>query len=318
MPLSEKRLISRIRNSVVQDRRVITGIGDDCAVLRLSPGHEALLTTDFSIEGVHFRRDWQPAEVIGWRCLTRGLSDIAAMGGTPIAAFLSLALPARTPQGWVDQFFDGLLALATKMKVTLAGGDTGESPSRVLADIIVLGSVPAGRAVRRSTASVGDVIYVTGRLGGAAATLELLLRGKKATPRNFPEYFRPLPRVAVGKHLRERRWATSMIDISDGLSTDLGHICEEGGVGAEIHADAIPRAQIGRTATIVCMEHALHGGDDYELLFTVSPKTQLPRVIAGVPITRIGEIIRGERVLIIDSDGRRRNLKPGGWQHFSR
>jgi len=318
MPLSEKRLISRIRRRVVTDRRVIAGIGDDCAVLRLSPGHEALLTTDFSIEGVHFRRDWQPAEVIGWRCLTRGLSDIAAMGGTPIAAFLSLALPARTPQGWVDQFFDGLLALATKMKVTLAGGDTGESPSRVLADIIVLGSVPAGRAVRRSTASVGDVIYVTGRLGGAAATLEMLLRGKKATPKNFPAYFRPLPRVAVGMRLRERAWPTAMIDISDGLSTDLGHICEESGVGAEIHADAIPLAEIARTGKTVRREHALHGGDDYELLFTASPKTRLPRAVAGVPVTRIGEITRSKRVLMVDSDGRRRQLKPGGWQHFSR
>src|ERR1700746_1039595 len=142
MPLSERKLIERIRRSARGGGGVVTGIGDDCAVLRIPSGHEMLVTTDFSIENVHFRRDWHSPEVVGWRCLTRGLSDIAAMGGEPHAAFLSLALPRRLPQNWVDRFIGGLLSLAREFKVSLAGGDTAQSPTGVLADIMVIGSVP--------------------------------------------------------------------------------------------------------------------------------------------------------------------------------
>jgi thiamine-monophosphate kinase len=172
MPLAEKALIAQIRRVAKgANRAVITGIGDDCAVLRIPPGHESLVTTDFTLEGIHFRRDWHPAESVGHRCLTRGLSDIAAMGGEPVAAFLSLALPPDIPQAWVGRFARSMISLAEKHGVALAGGDTAESPNGVLADIIVVGSVPKGQAILRSGARPGDRIYVSGALGGSAAAV---------------------------------------------------------------------------------------------------------------------------------------------------
>src|SRR5207248_3437210 len=220
--------------------RVVTGIGDDCAVLRLPAGHDLLTTTDFSLENVHFRRAWHPAESVGHRCLARGLSDIAAMGGEPIAAFLSLALPVKLPQAWVDGFTKGLLKLAREFGVVLAGGDTAQSPAGILADIIVLGSVPKNQAVLRSGARPGDRIYVTGSLGGSAAALDLLFsKRKELAPKQFPKHFFPQPRIQQGQFLRSKNIASTMIDISDGLSTDLNHICEESGVGAELWAEAI-------------------------------------------------------------------------------
>jgi thiamine-monophosphate kinase len=300
-----------------RNSHVVTGIGDDCAVLRVPTGHELLVTTDFSLEGVHFRREWHPPESVGHRCLTRGLSDIAAMGGEPIAAFLSLALPRKLPQRWVDRFMKGLLELARQFGVTLAGGDTAQSPSGILADIVVLGSVPKGTAVLRSGARAGDRIYVTGALGGSAAVLALLFaKGKKLPPKRFPAHFFPVPRIQQGRVLRAKNTASSMIDISDGLSTDLNHICEESGVGAEIWADAIPRALVGRPPKPVELDLALHGGDDYELLFTVRPGLRVPSQISGVPITCIGEITRRKQVSLISKAGARSRLEPSGWEHF--
>src|SRR5438093_13521298 len=174
MPMSEKALIARIRRKAVPGRSIVTGIGDDSAVLKIPKGHQALVTTDFSLEGVHFRRDWHPPESVGHRCLARGLSDIAAMGGKPRAALLSLAVPAKLPQSWVDRFFRGLLRLGDRFGVSLLGGDTSQSKAGVLADIVVLGTVPPGKAFLRSGARPGDRIYVTGELGAASATLNLI------------------------------------------------------------------------------------------------------------------------------------------------
>ena len=290
------------------------GIGDDCSIVRLPAGQEALITTDFSLEGVHFRRDWHSPEVIGHRCLSRGLSDIAAMGGMPLAAFLSLALPAGLKPSWVRGFVSGLLKLAERFGVTLAGGDTAQSPHGVMADIVVLGSVPRGKAVLRSGAKPGDWIYVTGKLGGAAATLDMLRTGRKVRPQDYPAHFHPLPRVEVGTRLKGI--ASAMIDISDGLSVDLGHICEESGVGAEILGQTIPRARIGKPGSDVELRYALHGGDDYELLFTAPPGRKVPSRIAGVAVTTIGRITRGKRMFLVDAEGRRKILEPQGWQHF--
>jgi thiamine-monophosphate kinase len=317
MRLAEKALIRRIRRLSKARPGIVTGIGDDCAVLRIPPGHEAVVTTDFTLEGIHFRREWHSPEVVGRRCLTRGLSDIAAMGGVPIAAFLSLALHGKTAQRWVDGFLKGLLALAKEFHVTLAGGDTAESPAGVLADIMVLGSVPRGRAVLRSTAKVGDDIYVTGELGGATAALELLFAGTQLSAKDFPRHFHPTPRVNVGQVLREKSWPSAMIDTSDGLSTDLEHICEESGVGAELFSAAIPLANVGRRARPVDLRLALHGGEDYELLFTASPKKAIPSRIAGVAVTKIGRIIRGRGMFLVEGKGRKTKFKAGGWQHFS-
>jgi thiamine-monophosphate kinase len=321
LPLAEKQLIARIRRAAKRSGSLSgVGIGDDCAVLRIPAGHEALITTDFSLEGVHFRREWHPAESVGHRCLTRGLSDIAAMGGQPIATFLSLALPRNLPQNWVDGFMRGVLALADKFAFTLAGGDTAESPGGVLADIVVLGSVPKGKAVLRSGARPGDKIYVSGELGGSAATLRRMMENpkRKLNPPDFPGHFFPEPRLALGRMLREKGLASAMIDISDGLSTDLGHICDESGVGAEVQAEAIPLATIGRPVHEVDLDSALHGGEDYELLFTAPRGKRIPSRIAGVPITEIGHITRREKIFLVSETHSKKELRPQGWQHFAR
>ncbi|HSZ61359.1 MAG TPA: thiamine-phosphate kinase [Terriglobales bacterium] len=318
MRIGEKKLIQQIRRTAAHGPSVVKGIGDDCAVLRVPSGHEVLVTTDFSIEKVHFRRDWHSPELVGWRCLTRGLSDIAAMGGEPLAAFLSLAVAGDVPQKWVDRFLQGLLALARESGISLAGGDTAESAGGIQADIVVVGSVPRGTAVLRSGAKPRQAIYVTGELGGAAAELGLLRKSKgmgnlrRAFSRREPGITRPHARVAVGRWLRERGLASAMIDLSDGLSTDLDHICAESRVGAEIDAAAIPRALIGKEK--VALELALHGGDDYELLFTSG--AEVPAEIAGVRVTCIGRVGRfaGMRLIL---DGEARRLKPRGWEHFN-
>ncbi len=284
------------------------GIGDDCAVLRPPPGHEVLVTTDFSLENVHFRRDWHSPESAGHRCLARGLSDIAAMGGVPLAAFLSLALPAQLPQRWVDAFLRGFLKLAHRFRVTLAGGDIAQSPAGVLADIIVIGAVSQGCALLRSGAHPGDALYVTGELGASAAAIRALRAGKRIRPAQSPAHFFPEPRIAAGRALRQL--ASACIDLSDGLSTDLSHICQESGVGAVVYSESVPAA---RGATL---QLALHGGEDYELLFTSPPRTRVPKHIAGIAVTRIGEIIRGSRVFLADRTGRRRALPARGWEHF--
>ena len=325
VPLSEKKLIQQIRRSarrgIDKGKSVTTGIGDDCAVLRVPPGHELLVTTDFTIENVHFRRDWHRPELVGRRCLTRGLSDIAAMGGEPLAAFLSLAVSSDVPQKWVDRFLKGLLDLAVEFKVPLAGGDTAQSPAGIQADIVVVGSVPKGRAVLRSGAKAGEQIYVTGELGGSAAAMARLMELKPGGAESFRRFSRfssrhshPQPRVAVGRWLRHRGVVSAMIDLSDGLSTDLDHICQESHVGAEIEAEAIPRAQVGKRPA--ALELALHGGDDYELLFTSA--AAVPSRIAGVRVTRIGRTTKSAGMRLIGVDGKARALEALGWEHFRR
>lgn len=318
MPLPEKALIARIRKAAkTRSAAIAAGIGDDAAILKVRSGHELLVTTDFTLQGIHFRREWHSPQVAGRRCLTRGLSDIAAMGGEPLTAFLSLAVPRGLPQKWVDGFLHGLLELAKEFRITLAGGDTAESPSGVLADIVVIGSVPRGKAILRSGARPGDAIYVTGELGGGSAALRDLLARKRVRSQDFPRHFHPVPRVAIGKILRARNLATAMIDLSDGLSTDLTHLCEESGVGAEIFASELPRARVGRKHRLVHVELALHGGEDYELLFTAPARLRIPRSIAGVPITPIGRMTRNRKILLRREDGSLKKLEPKGWQHFT-
>jgi thiamine-monophosphate kinase len=334
----------RTRASTIPSRHLRLGIGDDCAILAPPTGHELLVTTDFSLENRHFRRSAHPPEAIGHRALARGLSDLAAMGATPLACFLSLALPgsiARHPT-WLNRFLDGFLALAAQHHFPLAGGDTSESPrispkndGFVLADITALGSAPAHRALRRSTARPGDFLYVTGALGGAAAELSALLKraSKPGAPHlasemrpstesatgNHPHLF-PQPRLAVGQTLLRRRLATACIDLSDGLSTDLNHLCTASNVSAELDVDRLPAHSLTAALTNAAQIAAiLHGGEDYELLFTAAPTTTIPRSIAGVPITRIGVILkhvpRRPRLLIVSGDTRF-ELLPQGWEHL--
>jgi thiamine-monophosphate kinase len=315
LPQPERQLIKRIQRMTHgrATKPIVRGIGDDCAVLRVPSGHDLLVTTDLSIEDVHFHRKWHPARSVGHRCLARGLSDIAAMGGEPLACFLSLGLPARLPQRWVDEFLRGFERLASRFRVPLTGGDISAA-SKITADIVVAGQVPAGKAILRSGAHPGDRIYVTGELGGAAAVLKRLAAGQRIPPAAGRPHFYPEPRLTVARWLRARRLATAMIDLSDGLSVDLDHICDESKVTASIHAGAIPLAQ-GAT-----LDMALHGGEDYELLFTSGPRARVPIRVAGVRITEIGRIQSRKdypaAIRILDENGRARELRPQGWEHF--
>ncbi len=240
------------------------------------------------------------------------------MGGDPVAAFLSLALPRDLPQSWIRAFARGLISLAEKYGVTLAGGDTAESPNGILADIVVVGSVPKAKAVLRSGARPGDLVYVSGELGGAAAAVPEMRRRRKVNPREYARHFFPDPRVRLGRILRQENLVSAMIDTSDGLSTDLAHICEESGVGAQIEEEVIPRAKVGKPLREVDLQLALHGGEDYELLFTAPRSKRIPSRIAGVRIARIGRITRGPRILLLNRSGVGRELKPRGWEHFGK
>jgi thiamine-monophosphate kinase len=313
MLLPELELIQRIRRAATAGhKKPGHAIGDDCAILDVPRGHEVLVTTDFSLEDTHFRREWHPPESVGHRCLARGLSDIAAMGGIPRAAFLSLALPADLPQRWVDEFIRGFLKLARRYSVTLSGGDTAQSPNGVLADIIVVGNIPKGKAVLRSGARPGDFIYVSGTLGASVATLEQLRAGQKLRPRAHLRHYYPDPRIALGRYLREHNLASAMIDTSDGLSTDLRHICDESSVGALVDAAALPTTHRDHA-----LQLALHGGEDYELLFTATPNKKVPTNIAGIPISRIGAITLGKQIQLQSSDAKLQPLPAAGWQHFA-
>ncbi len=316
----------RSRTSGINAKSVRLGIGDDCALLQLKKGDELAVTTDLSIEGRHFRLDWHPPESVGHRTLARGLSDLAAMGAKPVAAFLSLGLPRALTlpaeelgsRSWVERFLDGLLALAVEYKVPLAGGDLAESPI-ALADIVLTGAVPRRKALLRSGAKSGDAIFVTGSLGGAAAEFARLsakphsFAGETSAAAGHPHLY-PRPRIAQGLWLRRQQLATAAMDLSDGLSTDLAHLCEESGLAAEVDAAAIP---LGTGATL---DHALHGGEDYELLFTAAPDAKLPRSIAGIPVTQIGNMkastANQPRVSLITNQGIK-PLHPQGWEHFS-
>jgi thiamine-monophosphate kinase len=341
----ELALLARIRARAAaagSSPSVRLGIGDDCALLRVKPGEEIAVTTDFSIAGRHFELAWHPPEAIGHRVLARGLSDLAAMGARPLAALLSLGVPAKLAecsnsrgakfgeprqQCWIDRFYDGLLALAGKFHTPLAGGDLAESPIAA-ADIVLLGAVPRGKALLRLGARPGDAIYVTGSLGGAASGLEIMkgLAGAEKMPgavglriprkleAALARHLYPQPRVRQGLWLSKRGVATAAIDLSDGLSTDLQHLCDESRVAAEVNAVALP---ISAGATLT---QALHGGEDYELLFTARPGARVPRTIAGVPITRIGQVVKrpAKRPLVtLISPKGREALEAQGWQHFA-
>jgi thiamine-monophosphate kinase len=327
-PFGELRIIDRIQARTSPSNSVPLGIGDDCAILKPPPGHELLVTTDFSLEDRHFRRQWHSPVSIGHRTLARGLSDLAAMGAKPLAAFLSLAMPksiARNPR-WLDGFLDGLLALAAAHNVPLAGGDTAQSPADlILADIVLIGSAPTGRALRRSGAHPGDLLYCTGALGGAAAELAALSASprkfRRATAANDHPHLFPQPRLAVGQTLLRRRLATACIDVSDGLSTDLAHLCTASNVSAELDLAELPlhpiAAALDDRAQITAL---LHGGEDYELLFTAAPSAKIPRSIANVPITRIGRILKPQRnkpQMSILTGTDRFELQPHGWEHFA-
>ena len=313
----------------------ITGIGDDAAVVRATSGKEIVITTDLLVEDIDFRRTTIPPYLLGHKALAVSLSDIAAMGARPRWSLISLGVPADVWQtDFVDRLYSGLFELAGCYDVQLIGGDTSRTEEKIVIDSIVLGECAAGRAIKRSGAQPGDQIFVTGSLGAAAAGLRLVERGAHLAEQKIDEddsqkldhvllrQLRPEPRVGWGIVLGEERLATAMIDISDGLSSDLNHLCEAGGVGALIESSLLP---IDSQVTELCgrraldpLQLALHGGEDFELLFTVKPGdvNRLPRRVDGAQITRIGEVRASDQGVRISEGTRIWELNPGGWKHF--
>lgn len=324
--LSEFDLLRRLQGRVRRfSGGLQTGIGDDCAVISCGPDQDLLVTTDLLAEGVHFDRCWFSLPQIGAKGLRVSLSDIAAMGGTPEYAFISLALPPSTPPGEGERILEGICQTAETYQVTIAGGDLSRSEKGIVLDVILLGKAEKGKALLRSGAQPGDQLFVSGTLGDAALGLQLLKTGKGGDDRAFPvvRQRRPEPRLELGRELLKGGWATAMIDLSDGISSDLAHLCEASGVGAFLCFDDLPcSTSFQETCAALAWEPApfiLQGGEDYELLFTVPAgvRSALERAVLPVPVTRIGEILpAGAGVWLEDPKGGRQPLSPQGYDHF--
>jgi thiamine-monophosphate kinase len=368
-----RRLREQTRSRKHSSPRLVTGIGDDAAVVNQLANRDLIVTADLLIEGVDFYHDAAPARMLGHKALAVSLSDIAAMGARPFWSLLSIGMPTAIWQNhFKEEFFAGYFELADQFGVTLTGGDVSEAKEGIVIDSIVLGEVPTGAAVLRSGARPGDQIYVTGTLGGAAAGLKLIEMGARlgaagltslpaasrrrsttvsqrssvdergssptvregSNPRGVDSaelkaietlllrQMQPQPRVGWGIVLGEERLATAMIDISDGLSSDIAHLCEESKAGALIDSSALPIDQdviklCGRRALDPLML-ALHGGEDFELLFTVRPDDvkRLPKRVDGVDISRIGEVTDQPGKASIAEKNRVWDLRPGGFEHF--
>jgi thiamine-monophosphate kinase len=299
------------------------GIGDDAALFKGTSGSEQILTCDWFLEGSHFLRDKHPPDAVGWKCLARAVSDVAAMGGVPRCFLLSLALPGSHTGLWLDQFLRGLRRAASRFGCVLAGGDTTRSKD-ILINVTVIGEVRSGKGVLRSGARPEDVLFTSGRLGQAELGLRLLRGSKRLVDGRNPllrKHLYPEPRLALGQWLAEKRLASAMMDLSDGLSTDLPRLCAASGVGARLEGTKIPADRVpmsARRGGDDPLNLALHGGDDYELLFTVPRRKlkHLPRSQNGTLITAIGEITKERSLLLIDQAGREAPLPNLGWDPF--
>ncbi len=309
---------TRTRNSGVR-----LGIGDDAALFKGTAGFEQILTCDWFLEGSHFLRDKHPPDSVGWKCLARAISDVAAMGGVPRCFLLSMALPTTHTGIWLEQFLGGLHRAAKRFGCVLAGGDTTRRPD-ILINITVIGEVRTGRAILRCGAQPGDLLFTSGRLGEAELGLRLIRKSKGiAIGRELllKKHLYPEPQLALGRWLAEKRLASAMMDLSDGLSTDLPRLCAASGVGARIESEMIPTVRVPRrwrSAELAPLELALHGGDDYELLFTVPRRKlkHLPSSQNGTRLTAIGEITKERALLLIDKDDRQMPLPNLGWDPF--
>jgi thiamine-monophosphate kinase len=308
----EEAIIEQIRSAArgVASSDVRLGIGDDTAVLRAPKGGaEILLTTDQIIEKTHFIRGKHPERALGYKTLARGLSDIAAMGGAPVCFLLSLCLPEWARGSWLKQYLYGMFQLSERKKVPCVGGDVARG-DRFSAEVTVVGTVGRGRALRRDGARPGDLLFVSGDLGGSALGLSRLLLGGSGRSAAVRRHLFPEPRLALGRFLGRLR-ASAAIDLSDGLSMDLARLARSSRVGAEIDAAAVP------VFPGASLEQALHGGEEYELLFAVRPTTRVPASVGGVRLSCIGRVrkrpgvgLRTERGLV--------RFEPGGFQHFGR
>jgi thiamine-monophosphate kinase len=299
-------------------RKLRLGIGDDAALRKPKPGFATVLTSDWFLEGSHFLREKHPPDSVGWKCLARAASDVAAIGGTPRCFLLNLALPANSTGKWLSSFLGGLRRAASSLACVLAGGDTTAS-KRILISVTVIGEIAEGQEVLRSGAHPDDLLYVSGTLGEAEHGLQLLrkTRGKVNTKNDdLRRHLYPEPRVELGRWLAERKLATAMMDVSDGLSSDLPRLCTASGVGALIDPGKLPllRGIDPESAR----QLALHGGDDYELLFSISPRNaaRIPAMFRKLRLTQVGQITRGRSVQIVGKDGTRELLGAAGWDPF--
>jgi thiamine-monophosphate kinase len=322
---SEGQLIERVTRSLPSrvGAGLRVGIGDDAAVIRPRAGSEWALTTDAFLENVHFLLRMHEPEVVGYKALARATSDLAAMGARPRYFLMSLALPPSCTGKWFDRFLKGMSGAARSFGLVLAGGDTTRNPEAAI-NLTVIGEVIPGRTVLRSGARPGNMICVSGTLGEAELGLRLLQQGlpvRRKWQGLLQKHLHPQPQLALGAWLARNGKATAMIDTSDGLSTDLAHLCEASGVGAKLWAAKIPQVALPSDLKQIGLDPlrlALDGGEDYELLFTV-PKRQarhLPRAVRGVRIAIIGEVTRSKRILLMDEEGRTKPLLAQGWDPF--
>ncbi len=304
----------------LKEKYSLKRVGDDCAVLPKNDAKDLLITADLLVEDIDFRLEWTTPEYLGHKALAVSLSDVAAMGGTAEWSMLSLAIPEQIwATDFVDRFYSGWFELANKYSIELIGGDISRSPEKLVIDSIVGGEVPKGKAILRSTAKLGDHIFVSGSLGGAAGGLRRLensLAGDIDFSKCVLRQLKPTPQLVLANQLQELRNLTSMIDISDGLSSDLWHICHESSVGAVVYADLIPVESdlAGEFGPETAFEMALNGGEDYELLFTSAEKNIL--VPENCQITRIGEITSNTGIIELIRDGKSEILEPKGYRHF--
>ena len=317
--LGERRVISRIRRAYGGRKAdVVVGIGDDAAWVK-TPGR-LLLTTDLLVEDEDFRRDGHPARLLGRKALNVNLSDIAAMGGRPRHALVAMALPADLDESWLRQFMAGFRAAAGEAGVALVGGDLSQA-EKIMIAVTVTGE--AESPVLRSGARPGDAIFVSGTLGDAAGGLRLLEKGGhrgvvKAVQPLIDAFLDPTPRLELGALLARRKLASAMIDLSDGLSVDLAHICEESRVGAEVEECRVPISPALAHMARDPLAMALNGGEDFELLFTVRPKDigAVGRLARRFRLSRIGRTTAGRRLVLVGTDKTRRPLRAKGFEHF--
>jgi thiamine-monophosphate kinase len=329
MKPTEEKLIKRIRRRIPSAEGGVLrlGIGDDAAILRTPSGVDWVVTTDPFIEDVHFLADAHEPAVVGYKALARATSDIAAMGAQPRLFLLNLTIPASRTGRWLDGMLTGMALAARRFGLRLAGGDTAQGPRKnpkIALHLTVLGLMERGRELRRSGAQPGDAIFVSGPLGAAQLGLELVLhsmhRQKRWSHLLLP-HFHPVPAVSLGQWLARTRIASAAMDLSDGLSSDLHRLCQASAVGAHIEAEKLPCVVVPRqlqSLKLTRLTLALHGGEDYGLLFTVPQRkaARIPKTFRGTPLTRIGEIVRGRGVKLVDAHGKATRLEPHGWDHF--
>jgi thiamine-monophosphate kinase len=303
----------------------LSAIGDDCAVLPKDEKTDMVVTADMLVEDVDFRLEWTTPEFLGHKALAVSLSDIAAMGAVPKWAMLTLAVPEDLwKTTFIEQFFDGWTALATQYEVALVGGDISRSPDKFVIDSIVGGEVKKGQAILRSGAEHCESIFVTENLGGSATGLHLLNNGIKLESAEVDTEFdflrrhlTPMPRVSYGVWLNQGNVASAMLDISDGLLSDLNHLCEQSKVGARIYAEKIPlddNAPDILGSEEASLENALNGGEDFELLFTAKEQ-DVSAYFKGI-FPCIGEITSTVGVIELVRDGQVKIVQPRGYQHF--